>query len=252
MGCSGSRFKNHSDEIAINFAECGLNFQRLDVKAIDQKFRKHSHAGIVNKKQLAAIANKHNIKIANYDTHKKISDFFQKLESEANGNYNLQTLLIISILLAKGTQKQKAKLLFEVVDHEYTEQISVQVLQELFERMSNLSCDLGKLVCDNQTEHSNSTRNDDYIYRNRRAISYAFDDFKKNILEKEVDTTISKATFIANLVKQEEGELVSSFGLRVYLKKFEKLAEPKKLVNPFLRSKPAEPSKPENEKKAEV
>lgn len=244
MGCSGSRFKNHSDEFAIDFAERGLNIFRLDAKAIDEKFRKYSHGGVVNKKQLAAIAKKHDIKVTNYDSHKKIEDFFKKLESEGSGNYNLQTLLILGVFLGQGTIKQKAKLLFEIVDHEYSEQIPVAALRELFERMSNLACDLGKLVCDKQTEHSNSTRNEDYIYRARIAIAPAFDDFKKNILEKPTDTTVSRATFVANLIKLEQGSLVSTFGLRIYLKKFEKVAEAKKFTNPFRKNTVVQPPKP--------
>jgi Ca2+-binding EF-hand superfamily protein len=244
MGCSGSRFKNHSDEFAIDFAEKGLNIYRLDARSLDEKFRKYSHGEFVNKRQLLAISKKHDIKIANYESHKKIDDFFRKLESEGNGNYKLQTLLILGIFLGQGTNKQKAKLLFEVADHEYTEQISVAVLRELFERMSNIACDLGKLVCDKQTEHSNSTRNEDYIYRTRIAIAPAFDDFKKNILKDGTDTTISKATFVENLVKFEDGTLVSTFGLRVYLKKFEKVAEAKKFANPFRKNTVTQPPKP--------
>ena len=244
MGCSGSRFKNHSDEYAIDFAEKGLNIFRLDAKSLDEKFRKYSHGGVVNKKQLAAIAKKHDIKTANYDSHKKIDDFFKKLESEGNGSYKLQSLLILGVFLAQGTIKQKAKLLFEVADHEYTEQISVAALRELFEKMSNLACDLGKLVCDKQTEHSNSTRNEDYIYRARISIPPAFDDFKKNILENAADTTISRSKFVENLMKFEDGTLVSTFGLRLYLKKFEKVAEAKKFTNPFRKNTVVQPPKP--------
>ena len=234
MGCADSRLRGNSSEIAITYAEKGLNICCLDVIAMDEKLRKYSDRGHINQNQLEHLSKKCDFKIKNYENHSKLEDLFTIFRTQGDGDYELKIMLILFILLARGDTKTKAKLLFEVFDPSFSRVISVPALKEMFESLCYVSLTVGKLVVATQTPHSHSSRNDDYLYNLTKAKPAACDSFIKEVMKDNSSQQIDRKHFIKNMIKLEGGGFITALGVRAFLKKFESTGHIK-YNNPFLK-----------------
>lgn len=234
MGCADSRLRGNSSEIAITYAEQGLKIDKVDVSLLDEKARKYSDMGYLNQKQLEHLAKKWDFRIKNYENHPKVEDFFNALKAQGNGNYELRTMLVLFILLGRGDNKTKAKLLFEAFDPTFSKILSVSTLKQMFESICYISLTLGKLVVATQTPHSHASRNDDYLYNLSNGKAQASDLFVNAIMKDNSSQQIDRKHFIKQIIKFENANVLSSLGTRTYLKKYQSAGHPK-YSNPFKR-----------------
>jgi len=234
MGCADSRLQGNSSEIAITFAEKGLRIDRLFVFLMDEKLRKYSDLGYLNQRQLEHLAKKCDFRIKNYENHPKIESFFNTLKTQEDGKYELRTIIVLFILLGRGDNQTKAKLLFEAFDPSFSKILSVSVLKQMFESIFYLSLTLGKLVVATQTPHSHGSRNDDYLHNLSYGKDPASDEFLNAIMKDNSSQQIDRKHFIKQIIKFENGNLLSSLGTRTYLKKYQSAGKPK-YENPFIR-----------------
>lgn len=234
MGCVDSRLRGNSSEIAITFAEKGLRIDRLDIAVMDVKLRKYSDHGYLSQKQLEHLAKKYNFRVKNYENHPKIEDFFTILKSQGDGKYELKTIILLFILLGRGDYKTKAKLLFEAFDPTYSKVVPVSTLKEMFDSLCYMAITVGKLVVATQTPHSHASRNDDYLYNLSNGKTQGYDMFLKEIMQHNSSQQIDRKHFVKQVIKFDDGNLLSALGVRTYLKKYQSAGQPR-YSNPFKR-----------------
>ncbi|CAG9324452.1 unnamed protein product [Blepharisma stoltei] len=238
MGCAKSRPRS-SEEVIISLAEEGLGFQDLNVNLIDNTFRKFSHMGRINQTQLKRIAKQLKINIVDYGPHTKINEMFYNLRKQ-EGEYFLKDLLIIGILLGKGSHQEKASLLFQVFDEISEGAIEVsrirnQILKSMFEHCVN---SLGNLVTPAQCSESLELKNKKYLDELRQIEADAIKKISDGLIADKTLKVIDEAEFVRAMCEFEMGNLLSSAGFRMYFKEVFVISPPKKVwANPFGKKK---------------
>ncbi|CAG9333654.1 unnamed protein product [Blepharisma stoltei] len=238
MGCEKSRPRS-SEEIIISAAEEGLGFQDINVHLIDSTFRKFSHMGRINQTQLKRISRQLRINIVDFGPHVKINEMFYNLRKE-EGEYFLRDLLVIGIMLGKGSNADKASLLFQVFDETSEGVIEIsrlkdQVFKTIFQHCVN---SLGNLVTTQQCSESLELKNKKYLDELKQVEADGIKKICDGIIADKTSRVIDEAEFVRVMCEFEMGNLLSSFGFRTFFKEVFNTSPPKKVwSNPFGKKK---------------
>ena len=241
MGCAQSRTKP-SEERAVIIAEEGLNLHLQEASRVDSTIRKFSCYDKVNESQLKRIAQVLRMHISNYENHNKIWETFHKLQTE--GEYSMKDLLVIGILLSKGTPAEKSTLVFQVFDETLKGKLPMDTIKgEVLKSMCTHSVKtLGNLVNNGQSPISNELKNTKYISELSQVEKSVIDKVADKISAsgKEVD----ERTFQQAMCTFQEGALLTTSGWRSFSHEVYVTNPPKKTwSNPFQR-KPRQETKP--------
>ncbi|CAG9317757.1 unnamed protein product [Blepharisma stoltei] len=213
MGCIEARPSN-SEEFAIENAELGLCFDKVNPLQVDLVLRKFSYNNKLNQGQLERTSGILGFRICNYGLNLKISDLWNKLRSR-DGDINLEDVLIIGILLSKGKPEIKARLFFQIFDVGSQNIIEIDIIREKIEKIIDISLEtLGRLVVTGQSIHSNEIKNRMYIEELKKAKRYCVDEvtgwFGENANEE---------SWINTICNYEKGALLEARGWRNFLKR---------------------------------
>ena len=215
MGCASSR-EQGIEERQITLAEQGLNFYGVKVVDLDSVFRKYNSNGYLSQSQLIHVSNQLNFRILNYGQNMNIQGFFQSIKTKRS-DYDIKDLLLIAILLGKGSADVKARLIYEIFDEHLTHQIDIEeVKSEIISRMINHSVKtLPNLVCTQMTEADVEMKILKYKNKLLDMFSAAIEDLAKKLIIR--GNIISQDTFVEVLSTVYNGELVTTGGLRRFL-----------------------------------
>ena len=231
MGCVSSR-PIPSEERAVMIAEEGLFFHIHYASRIDSVVRKFSCNGKLNDSQLQRVADTLRIKTSNHGNHTKISLMFEKLQND--GEYDMKDLLIVGILLGKGTPSQKANLIYQVFDESLSNNIPIKKLKEqVFKKLCHHSVfTLGNLVSTGQSPISNELKTNKYISELSEVETLCINKLSEEIAQLQKD--IDEEVFTSYMSKCMDGALVSATGWRTYLHQIYVSNPPrKKWPNPY-------------------
>lgn len=238
MGCQESRARS-SEEVVLEKAEQAIGFHLLDVNLIDNTLRKFSHMGKINQTQLKRISRQLKINVIDYGPNVKINEMFYKLR-KAEGDYLLQDLLVIGLILGKGTNAEKASLLFQIFDETSEGVIEVGKLQNhvfktIFHHIVNT---LGNLVTPQICSESLELKNRKYLDELKQVEEDGIRKIVEGILKDKSVRGIDEKDFSAALCQFEMGKLLSAIGFRTYFKNIYNTSPPKKVwSNPFGKKK---------------
>ena len=215
MGCANSRDVG-VEERCITAAEQGLGFHKINVVDIDNVFRKYSSNGIVTQSQLIYISNSLNFRILNSGIHTHIQLFFQS-QKKSEGNYELNDLLLIALMLGKGKPGLKAKLIYEMFDPQLTHQLEISEIKEkIVRKMISLSANaLPSLVCSEFALPENEIKVHKYKKKIMDVVELAVEDLINKLLVR--GKIISQDTFVEIFSTYLDGQLVTPTGIRKLL-----------------------------------
>ena len=144
----------------------------------------------------------------------KAEEFYLALKQEEH--YNLNTMLLLGILLSNGLSRQKARLIFEIYDCYCVKKLTRADLQQLIADIANLSINVLPTLMDNST--------------NPPVSSYKAKVYTKSIWEKLnqgqsklIDfilcdkEDISEKDFAAKFDNDINGRILTPHGFRTYI-----------------------------------
>lgn len=215
MGCVGTRELGMEEKCIVN-SERGLGFYNVKAEELDAAFRKYNSNGYMTQSQLIHISNKFNIRILNYGNHMHIQSFFSSLKANES-NYNLKDMLLIAIMLGKGSSETKAKLIYEIFDTEYSHQLTIQVVKkEILTRMVvHSSRTLPNLVCSEMAEPELEMKIHKFKSKFEDFVEIAISELALKLTVR--GKIISEDTFVEVFSTYYNGELVNPSGIRKFL-----------------------------------
>ncbi|CAG9311983.1 unnamed protein product [Blepharisma stoltei] len=215
MGCIETRGQP-SEELAVIFAERGLQLHLISSKKTDSIFRKYSYNSKLNQSQLKRVSENLLIPIKNYSTHKNITEMYLSLKGE-DGDYKLYDLLIIGVMLSKSDPKTKSRLLFQIFDEKSENKINFPKLKtEIIPSILKHCCvTLPSLVCKGQSNMANEMKNVFYVEKLKKGFQAA----SKLIAESmaPIRTIIDEEIFVNFFVTFRNGLLLAPQGVRAYV-----------------------------------
>lgn len=215
MGCVETK-EQPSEELAIIFAEKGLIFHLQSAKRTDSIMRKYSFNSKLNRFQLKRVSQELGISIKSYGLHRHITEMYDLLKG-GDGDYRLQDMLVIGILLGKADNKQKARLLFQIFDSVSENKISFQVLKnDIIPCILSHCCNtLPRLVCNRQSNMANEIRNLIYVEKLKNATARCVNFICSNMANSKL--VIIEEMFIRFFVTFRDGMLLTPSGVRLYM-----------------------------------
>mmetsp|Transcript_25770 Transcript_25770/g.45383 ORF Transcript_25770/g.45383 Transcript_25770/m.45383 type:complete len:246 (+) Transcript_25770:6247-6984(+) len=208
MGCTDSRSELSDVEYTLTTTERCLTFHISKAWQSDFVIRKFSSQGKINASQLAEALIYLNFRGRN---DPQVKAFYDSI-SGANGIVSMKQLLIATILLGKGTDLEKADLLFEVYDDEDS-----RVLREI--AVKNFVSDLYEVVVvhlptliTTQPPSEDNVKVTNYIEQ----IKFRGDRGKEKLAAKLLDNkpSITSGDFKGSLTSPDNRTLLKTWGLR--------------------------------------
>jgi hypothetical protein len=236
MGCTLVPSKI-SEEEAIVKAEQALNFHIQSSTNLDLVFRKYSNNYKLNHLQFTRAAENLGLQICNISQYTNISLTFNRLK-DPDDHYNLQDLIMISVLLGKDSLYDKAQILYQSLDKELLGYLTVAQVTGLVWNILKVSIDvMGGLVCDGQTPYTSEFRVNKYLYQ----LNIVKKDVAKSLIEFIMigHEKVKETCFIERLVFYKEGKFLNSAWVRQEIYNYYLAKIPKKtLINTAINNRP--------------
>lgn len=215
MGCTDSRAGKLDEEKVISTREQILGFSKHNCRKADLVFRKFAYNEAFNENQWSEVCA--SMKLANEDPYGVIRNFYKQFER--NGKYDLKFLLVLSILLTRGTEVEKAKLLFEIYDCDCTLTMDRNEITTMISDIIHISVDkLPILSLDDPSLGEEVTKLTTYIlklkYRHKDAVSKLTTEIMNGL------STLRQDVFIEALKSPDLKCILTSTGMREYLNSY--------------------------------
>ena len=211
MGCSSSK-TTPSEERAAIIAESGLLFQSKDASWVDSTIRKFATEQKLSHCQLEKAAKVLEVKVSNYDKHTKILEMLQKLKEAED--YHTKDILVLGILLGKGSPSLKAELIYQAFNSENSIHIG-KLKSEVLQTLCKVSVNLCSLVSSNQSVISNEMKNLKYIENLKGVMTMGINRLAEKMTHSGL--MITQKNFVETMSSYKGGALTSSSGLRSFL-----------------------------------
>lgn len=217
MGCTDSRSDLSDVEMTLTTSEFLLRFHSAKVQQTDFVFRKFSSHGLVNSSQLAEALSSLSFKPKE---NLQVKAFYDSL-SAAQGNISLKKLLIASILLGKGTDLEKAELLFEVFDDDNSRTLPESAIRGLVDDLYEVVV----LHLPTLVPTSPSTEDTVKVQNYIEQIKFRGDRGREKLVLKLLDgkSAISVGNFKNFIVSLDNRSLMKTWGLRDFFFKVYKV-----------------------------
>ena len=215
MGCTDSRTEKLDEEKVINSHEQLLGFSKYTSRKVDLVFRKFAYNETFNENQWSEVCS--NLRLATSDIHGTITKFYKQFER--NGKYDLKPLLLLSIMLTRGTEVEKAKLLFEIYDYDCTLDLERSEVSTMISDMINIAVDKTSiLTLEDPTILEHIPKINNYIlklkYRNKDAVHKLTTDIMSGL------SSLRQDMFIEAMKSPNIKGILTSSGMRAYLISF--------------------------------
>lgn len=212
MGCTDSRTDKLDEEKVITSHEHLLGFSKHTSRNTDLVFRKFAYNEAFNENQWSEVCYK--LKLATSDLHGTITKFYKQFER--NGKYDMKPLLLLSIMLTRGTEVEKAKLLFEIYDYDCTLSLERNEVSAMISDMINVAVDKTSILTlehPDNVEHIPKLNN--YIlklkYRTKDAVHRLSTEIMSGL------SSLRQDMFIEAMKGPDVKGILTSSGMRAYL-----------------------------------
>ncbi|CAG9328576.1 unnamed protein product [Blepharisma stoltei] len=235
MGCVQTRPESAEENGIVQSEKC-LGFHIQKSAKIDAVLRKFSTNGVLTEAQLNNCSALLKINTTNYGIYKNINDMLSKIRNE-EGDCYLQDLLVIGILLGKGTNEENATLIYQAFDEKMENSIPKERLEsEVLEKMFKHSLvTLGSLYCNTIYPNSNELKNLKYITDLLHVKSLCISQISSRMCEFSI-STITEEHFVRFISTFMNGSLLTPAGLRGYMRDTYALHPPRKTYStPYTR-----------------
>mmetsp|Transcript_23467 Transcript_23467/g.41606 ORF Transcript_23467/g.41606 Transcript_23467/m.41606 type:complete len:245 (-) Transcript_23467:827-1561(-) len=217
MGCADSRDKRHEEEDTLAVFENALKFNRQLTTSIDFGFRKYSYEGEISASQFAEACDKLHLQRVNTDQYPNIEAFYNKLRNE-NGKLILKKLLLLGVLLGKGTPHEKAQILFEIYDDTDAHVLEGLTVKQMVDDMFDMSVNLLPTLVPANCRGHDSQKVKYYIDRILYRCNKSKDMLRMALTEGAVRTR--RDAFVGTLWKEERKQLLTAAGIREFCFKY--------------------------------
>ena len=216
MGCSDSRTDITAEEATVANAEAILEYSHLPAYYTDLIHRKYSYEGKIVEDQWKDIYKTLDLAPNKSYAMQSVVNFFDNFKI-GPGEYSLKKLLVLGILLSKGSSEEKARLLFEVQDEAGSGILTTEGLDDLIKLMLDISIEINtkiKIKDDiNQVTEEDIRR---YVAKLRRGVGKAQSTILETILDGSQSITVEE--FIRKMSHSTRPELLTAQGLRKFSK----------------------------------
>jgi hypothetical protein len=218
MGCMNDRIEMHSDEKVIFEFEQELSYTDTDAVRIDYIYRKFSYGNRINESQWENIYN-----ALSLTPHKEtnrladdIEEFYDQFKN--HGQYVLESMLVLGIILGAGTGKTKSRLLFEAFDPYNFEVITEKELSRMVDLIFDTFVDkMAAHVTKNKLEGISHHDFYDYVKKLRKGKK----GFKVWFLNTHLkENTCTLTDFVSSFSDEEGSRLLNGFYIRQTLIEF--------------------------------
>lgn len=214
MGCSSTREYLSNEEISIVAMEQQLEYSKRSCQYVDYIFRKYSEEKI-NINQWENIVLELDIKVKNSSQCPNVEEFYQ-LYKDKVGEFSRKDLSIIGILCSSGQSKTKARLLFELYDQENNLEISIDCIEDIYDRFVKFAL-IRVLALINNSTLPPSPKHEirQYLLDLNPKITKG----KKNFLQLFTDgqAQVRKEIFLKKFESLENAQILCTFGFRKFI-----------------------------------
>jgi hypothetical protein len=217
MGCANSRDKGPEEEHTLSAFEQALRLYRQLTTSVDFGFRKYSHDGEVNASQFAEACQKLHVQRLNTNPLPTIEAFYDRLR-KANGNIELKKILLLGVLLSRGSAHEKAQILFEIYDESDVHVLEGPTMRQMVEDLYDMSVNVLPTLVPATGKAHDSQKVKFYLERINYRSSKSRDMLLMALTGGDVRTR--RDAFIGNLCKEDRQCLLSAGGIRQFCYKY--------------------------------
>ena len=215
MGCTDSRTEKLDEEKVINSHEQLLGFSKHTSRKADLLLRKFAYNDTFNQNQWSEVCS--NLGLATSDIDGTITKFYKQFER--NGKYDLKPLILLSIMLTRGTDVEKAKLLFEIYDVDCNLDLERSEISTMISDMIDIAVDkTSVLTLEDPGILEHIPKINSYIhklmYRNKHAVNKLTSDIMSGL------SSLRQDMFIEAMKSPNIKGILTSSGMRAYLLSF--------------------------------
>lgn len=217
MGCADSRSSLNDAEKILTSAEHKLRLHFRKVTEIDFIFRKFSHNDSVNSSQLAEAITYLCLPSAD---NPQVRSFYEALRGGTD-KYSLKKLLVAGVLLGRGSEVDKASVLFEVYDDDSSHSLHKAALKQMVDDLYEVVVMLCPAILSALPSSEDAVKVLNYVEQ----IKYRGDLGKEKLIAKlsEGRDVVSVDIFTKNLSLFDNKDLLKTSGIRDFFFKVYKM-----------------------------
>lgn len=217
MGCADSRDKTHEEEYSLSVFENALRLNRQLVTSADFSFRKYSYEGEINPNQFTEACDKLRIQRLNTDQFSNIESFYNRLRND-NGTLSLKKLLLLAVLLCKGSPHEKAQVLFEIYDDSDAHVLEGLTVKQMVDDLFDMSVNLLPTLVTSTSRGHDPEKVKYYLAKILYRSNKSKDMLRMALTEGAVRTR--RDAFVGTLCKEDRRHLLTAAGIREFCYKY--------------------------------
>jgi hypothetical protein len=217
MGCLSTRLEYTPEEEIINKAEIDLLYSEHSVDTIYTVHLANSTQGGVNDYQWSRIARTLKLGVASQKASVPITLFYEDFKVE--NKYDIKQLIVLGIILSKGSEKQKSEYLFELYGSLNTQTIKTEVISSVISLILNIAAEkIPKLIKRSELSDEAKKKLDKYLGEILETREFSRNEIIKSITKES--SLINKHDFVSWFEKsRHHGLWLNSAGIRYNLRK---------------------------------
>lgn len=149
MGCDQCRERCPDEELLLRERQALLRFNLVKAKTLYETFTLLSRSGVLNAKAFEDAVSQLRLCTSSPAQPGLLEQFYSSLQE--NDGVPMRTLQLLAVLLGSSLPFERATLLFQIYDSDYTLQLSRATVQQLVSEVTHLAVDLvGQLASGEQ------------------------------------------------------------------------------------------------------
>lgn len=169
MGCATSGPELNPSESALCGLEASLHFEERTINQHFFTLRRYSQSSpFLNNTAFAEAAKAMKIHTTNSPSSPKTEEFYASLRSP---EIKAKDLVVLAVLLAPGSESEKAEVLFEAYDNSYAKVISKTTIEEMVTDLIDMSVTRIQVLVDGLSHNKPDVENYLATLRNQKQAS---------------------------------------------------------------------------------
>ena len=204
-----------NEEVALRSQESVLLFENQSVTANYMALCRYSRNHRLNAQGFNEALDKMLVLKTNLGSSNTVKEFYDSFQV-VPGEYDAKKLKDLCVLLSLGTLEEKAGILFEIYDPDFTLSLDKLAIVQMAADLVEISTEkVAILVTDSQWKQSGQIATKQYIDRLEKQRGKAEDGLKQALLDGK--DSVSKADFLTRITKPEVSHWLSTSGIRKIL-----------------------------------
>lgn len=207
MGCAGSRDLSEEEEYLAS-DEKSLGYSKLSSGQIDAAFRKFSTHSRLNDRQFRDAIEMLKLPLGEVSDVGNLDSFYSM--TQELGCYKLHRLLILGVLLGRGSRREKVQLWFEIYDRTGTHSLSLANCKKMVSKTFAVATDYLLKLNTQRLDHSLLLNYSEHL---KSVKAKTCDEIVRRIFRDDI--VLSKDTFIVRFEHEADfKDLLTSAGFR--------------------------------------